>query len=81
MKSASLAIQQMAGKGVVSLQELRLQLSQAIPNAAQAMADGMGMSMGELTKKISTGTVSSEMAIRKMLAVFALDSLGSAAEQ
>jgi tape measure domain-containing protein len=81
LKSASLAIQQMAGKGVVSLQELRLQLSQAIPNAAQAMADGMGMSMGELTKKISTGTVSSEMAIRKMLAVFTLDSLGSAAEQ
>jgi tape measure domain-containing protein len=81
LKSASLAIQQMAGKGVVSLQELRMQLSQAVPGAAQAMAVGMGMSMGELTKAISKGTVSSEMAIRKMLAVFANDSLGAANEQ
>jgi tape measure domain-containing protein len=81
LKSAALAIQQMAGKGTVSLQELRLQLSQAVPNAAQAMATGMGMSMGELTKTISQGAVGSEMAIKKMLAVFANDSMGAAAEQ
>jgi tape measure domain-containing protein len=81
LKSASLAIQQMAGKGVVSLQELRMQLSQAVPGAAQAMATGMGMTMGELTKAISKGTVSSEMAIKKMLAVFANDSAGAGAAQ
>lgn len=81
LKSASLAIQQMAGKGVVSLQELRMQLSQAIPNAAQMMADAMGMSMNDLTKAISKGTVASGTAIKKMLAAFSLDSLGAANEQ
>jgi tape measure domain-containing protein len=81
LKSASLAIQQMAGKGTVSLQELRLQLSQAIPNAAQAMATGMGMSMAALTKAISTGSVQSAGAISKMLAVFQNDSMGAAAQQ
>jgi len=81
LKSASLAIQQMAGKGVVSLQELRMQLSQAIPGAAQLMADAMGMSMGDLTKAISKGTVASEGAIKKMLAAFSLDSMGAGRAQ
>ncbi|MEZ2310744.1 tape measure protein, partial [Paraburkholderia sp. RCC_158] len=81
LKSAALAIQQMAGKGVVSLQELRMQLSQAIPNAAQMMADSMGMSMADLTKAISKGTIASGTAIKKMLGAFEIDSMGAAAEQ
>jgi tape measure domain-containing protein len=81
LKSASLAIQQMAGKGVVSLQELRQQLGQAIPTAAQAMAQGMGLSVAQLTKDITKGMVVSTGAINQMLAVLGNESLGAAAEQ
>lgn len=52
---ATIAIQQMAGKGVVSMEELRQQLGEAIPNAMQLMARAAGMSMAELVKTVSTG--------------------------
>ncbi|CAO3459788.1 hypothetical protein [Azospirillum argentinense] len=64
---ASIAIQQMAGKGVVSMEELRQQLGEAVPTAMNLMARGMGMSMAELTKRVSTGTVEANTAIEKML--------------
>ena len=56
LKRASIAIQQMAGKGVVSMEELRQQLGEAVPTAMQDMADGMNMSMAELAKAVSKGT-------------------------
>lgn len=64
---ASIAIQQMAGKGVVSMEELRQQLGEAVPDAMQLMAQGMGLSMSQLAKEIKKGTVQTEDAVSKML--------------
>jgi tape measure domain-containing protein len=79
-KRASIAIQQMVGKGVVSMEELRQQLGEAIPTAMRAMADGMGLSMAELAKQIKTGTVEARSAIGKMLAQMHIENAGAAAE-
>jgi tape measure domain-containing protein len=80
MKRASVAIQQMLGKGVVSMEELRQQLGEAAPTAMRDMADGMGMSMAELAKAVSKGTVGAEDAINKMLVVMGLRNRGAAQE-
>lgn len=63
---ASIAIQQMGGKGVISMEELRQQLGEAVPNAAQLMADGLGLTMGELVKHISKGEVEARSALERM---------------
>ena len=55
---AGIAIQQMAGKGVISMEELRQQLGEAIPFAMRLMAQGMKKSVGELIKAIERGEVS-----------------------
>lgn len=78
MKRAAVAIQQMSGKGVISMEELRQQLGEAIPNAMELMARGMGISMAELTDRVSKGTVLSRSALAKMFAQMELDSRGAA---
>lgn len=80
LKRAAIAIQQMGGKGVVSMEELRQQLGEAVPTAMQAMADGMNMSMAQLTKAVSQGTVSASMAMNKMLVVMGIQNAGAAKE-
>lgn len=74
LKRASIAIQQMMGKGVVSMEELRQQLGEAVPNAMQYMAEGMGMTMADLTKKVSKGTVEAGDAVNKMLVIMQMRS-------
>lgn len=69
---ASIAIQQMMGKGVISMEELRQQLGEAVPSAMQIMARSMQMTVGELVGHIETGTVESETALRKMLSEMAM---------
>lgn len=76
---AAIAIQQMAGKGVVSMEELRQQLGEAVPSAMRLMAQSMGLTMSELTKKVSTGTVEAQSALGKMLAMFELTYGGASA--
>lgn len=66
LKRASIAIQQMAGKGVVSMEELRQQLGEAVPQAIGLMARSMGMSVAQLSKLIETGTVQAGPALAKM---------------
>ncbi|ECH9224571.1 tape measure protein [Salmonella enterica] len=66
LKRAAIAIQQMSGKGVVSMEELRQQLGEAVPNAMKAMADAAGITMGELTKAVSSGTVEAKQALSLM---------------
>ncbi|MFL9283705.1 tape measure protein [Escherichia coli] len=66
LKRAAVAVQQMSGKGVVSMEELRQQLGEAVPNAMQAMADAAGITMGELTKAVSSGTVEAKQALSLM---------------
>lgn len=78
LKRASVAIQQMAGKGVVSMEELRQQLGEAVPTAIQQMADGLGVTYSKLVKEISQGKVKSEPAIVAMFREMELQSKGSA---
>ena len=70
LERAGVAIQQMMGKGVVSMEELRQQLGEAVPTAMKAMADAAGMSVGQLTNLISKGVVESKSAIALMLGEF-----------
>ena len=63
---ATLAIQQMAGKGVISMEELRQQLGEAMPNAMQMMSAATSMSMGELVKIISLGRLEANGALAKL---------------
>jgi tape measure domain-containing protein len=60
LKRASLALQEMGGKGVIQMQELRIQLGQAIPSAIQMMARSVGVGYEQLINDIHTGTVSSK---------------------
>ena len=78
LKRASIAISQMSSKGKVSMEELRQQLAEAIPNASQLMARGLGISMEELIKKVSSGTVNSKKALELMFKEMEVEFAGSA---
>ncbi|GIW59553.1 MAG: hypothetical protein KatS3mg087_0619 [Patescibacteria group bacterium] len=52
---AQVALQQIVAKGVVSQEELRGQLSEAIPGAAQVAARAYGVTVQELNKMIAAG--------------------------
>lgn len=78
LKRASVAIQQMGGKGVISMEELRQQLGEAVPDAMQNMAIGTGMSMADLVKAISKGTVESRSALDRMFTVMKIKNEGAA---
>lgn len=80
LKRSTIAIQQMAGKGVVSMEELRQQLGEAVPTAMSLMARGVGVSMGELTKKVSLGTVEARSAIQAMTLEMAREYSGAGEE-
>lgn len=55
-----LAIEQMASKGVISMEELRRQLGDHLPGAINTMADALGVGTAELNKLVSTGQLVSE---------------------
>lgn len=77
LKFATLAIQQMSAKGVVSMEELRRQLAERIPSAVQDMAKGLGLTYDELVSKVSSGQQNSSEAIEAMLSVFDTKYAGS----
>lgn len=79
LKRAGVAIQQMAGKGVISMEELRQQLGEAVPTAINAMADALGTSYSKLVKEISQGKVTSKPAIYAMMKELEISFKGSAA--
>ena len=79
LKRAGVAIQQMAGKGVVSMEELRQQLGESVPTAINAMADALGTSYSKLVKEISQGKVTSKPAILAMMQELERSFGGSAA--
>lgn len=54
-----LALQQIASKGRVSMEELRLQLAERVPGAMQIAARAMGTSIRELEDNIRKGTIAS----------------------
>lgn len=54
------ALMQMAGKGVVSMEELRQQLGEAIPTALRIAAREMNMTVAQFVAKVSTAQISWE---------------------
>ena len=52
---ALLAVQQMASKGVVSAEEMRQQLGEALPGAMQALSKGTGIAVEDLNKMLESG--------------------------
>lgn len=78
MHRASISIQQMASKGVISMEELRQQLGEAVPDAMQTMADSMGMSMGELIDHVSKGEVLAGPALDRMFTLMKYKNEGAA---
>jgi len=78
LKRATIAIQQMAGKGVVSMEELRQQLGEAVPTAMKLMARGLNVTMAQLTKEVSKGTVEAKNALKAMQLEMAAEYEGSA---
>lgn len=57
---ATIAIQQMMGKGVISMEELRQQLGEAFPIAIKVMAKAAGMSIRDFVKEVSLGKIEAE---------------------
>ncbi|TBG37162.1 hypothetical protein ELG78_09285 [Rhizobium leguminosarum] len=51
------ALEQMAGKGVVSMEELRGQLGDALPGAFEIAAKSMGKTTAEFSKMVANGEV------------------------
>lgn len=80
LKRATIAIQQMAGKGTISLEELRQQLGEVIPDAIQVMARGVGRSVGELVAEISKGTVAATEGLQALFRQMAIENSGAALE-
>jgi tape measure domain-containing protein len=70
LKRASIAIQQMAGKGVISMEELRQQLGEAVPTAMKNLADSMGISVQELAKRVGNGGVQAAESLRNLFFEF-----------
>ncbi len=58
--NALLAVNQMASKGTVSMEELKGQLGEALPGAMKAAANGAGLTVAELTKMVESGGVLAE---------------------
>jgi tape measure domain-containing protein len=63
LNSATLAINQMAGKGVVALEELRKQLGQAVPSSIRILAEQFHESVPKLLSDITKGSVDAQTAI------------------
>lgn len=59
-QSALTALAQMAGKGVVSMEELRGQLGEALPGALNAAAKGLGITTQELIALTESGKLTAQ---------------------
>ncbi|WP_374483110.1 tape measure protein [Zoogloea sp.] len=54
------AVNQMASKGTVAMEELKGQLGEHLPGAMKAAANGAGLTVAELTKMVESGSVLAE---------------------
>lgn len=77
--NASLAVQQIIGKGVVQAEELRGQLSEALPGATQIAARALGITTAALGDLVKTGTLTAEDFLPKFAAQIRRE-LGGGAE-
>lgn len=67
---AAVAIQQMGAKGVISMEELRQQLAEAVPQAFTMLAQSLGVSTQELSKRIASGSVEAQGALQLLFKEF-----------
>lgn len=80
LKRASIALQQMAGKGTISMEELRQQLGEAMPNAIAIMAQSLGVGLEELTDRVGKGQVGAKQALERFFVTLQAVNRGAAAE-
>lgn len=66
LNRVSIAIQQMAGKSVIQMEELRQQLGEHMPTAMQLLARSMGMTVAQLSKTVATGTLDARSSLQKL---------------
>lgn len=64
LKRATIGFQQVIGKSVLSMEELRQQIGEAIPSAMAIMANEAGESIAQFLTRVQNGMVSSEEAIK-----------------
>lgn len=67
LKLVTIAIRQMVGKGVISMEELRRQFGEQVPTAIKAMARGLGYTYDQLISEIETGNLEAMKGITAML--------------
>lgn len=70
LNRAALALQEMSGKGVVQMKELRNQLMMAIPSAGKLLARSFGETYGQMMHDIHTGTVDAKTTIDGLMLEF-----------
>jgi tape measure domain-containing protein len=75
-----LAINQMAQKSVVSMEELRQQLGERLPQTMKIAADSMGMTTVEFTKMVGEGRILAEDFLPKFGQELAAVTAGTAAD-
>lgn len=80
IKLVALAFQQMAGKGVVSMEELRRQLGERVPTAMRILARELDLTLPQLFSKVEKGALDSFEAIEALTRGFEKD-FGGAAER
>lgn len=64
MSGVFTALTQIVSKGAVQMEELRQQLGDRLPGALSIMADGLGVTTGELIKMMEAGEVSSDALVQ-----------------
>ena len=74
-EGALLALEQMISKGVVSMEELRRQLGNALPGAFEIGAKAMNMTTQEFNKFVKTGKLASKEFVPKFVKTY-LDEFG-----
>ena len=60
---AIIGMGQVAGKGVLSMEELRQQIGESIPSAIPILAKSLGITVPELFKQVADGAISSDVAL------------------
>jgi tape measure domain-containing protein len=69
MNFALEAFSQMAGKGVVNMEELRQQLGDALPGALKIAADGLGVTQAKLFEMVKAGDVTADQLLSAFIKV------------
>lgn len=80
LQRASVAIQQMASKGVISMEELRGQLGESLPTAMKVMARELGISMSQLGKVVEDGALDAKTGLDALFKGLKKDYAGAGEE-